>query len=54
MTDQTLFGIPLIDTCPCGEVVGSDHRHLVFDEIGEVWHRVCDKCLRGETPQIIN
>ncbi len=55
MSGKTLFGMPVIDTCPCGEVVdGSESQHIVFDEVGEVWHRVCGKCLRSETPQILN
>ena len=54
MTNQNLFGLPLIDICPCGEAVGNDHQHLVFDTISDVWHRVCDKCLRGEALQVVN
>ncbi len=54
MPSNTLFGMPLIDTCPCGELVAATSRDIVFDQLNEVWHRVCSKCLRAEPPQRAN
>ncbi len=54
MAGNTLFGMPLIDICPCGEVVGVTGQDIVFDQLNEVWHRVCLKCLRREPPQQAN
>ncbi len=49
MEAQTLFGMPLLDTCPCGEMGAG--QHVVFDEQANVWHRVCANCLQAEPPQ---
>ena len=55
MSSKTLFGLPLVDTCPCGEVVGiGESQHVAFDEVSEIWHRVCGNCLQSETPQTLN
>ncbi len=50
MSTRTLFGMPLLETCPCGTLVThSERQDVVFDAQNEVWHLVCENCLRGDS-----